>query len=220
LLDRSSLTSRLKQRGQSSRRLRTDNWKLPQNEIGVLRHRGYLHGEAGLVEVKRDPLRRQLHCAVAFDCHRERRRSDAAAQDRLLLLAQRAVYAEFARATNLDRWFLVADPYGPLGRDLREWGYYVAAVQNLGRHFRLGLRYDYYNPDLDSTDRQAAVTVPSSQDISTVSAAVALVGKTAAFSGRLVAEYDWISDHQGRNVSGLPTDLRNNAFTLRAEVAF
>jgi hypothetical protein len=130
------------------------------------------------------------------------------------------VYAEFARATNLDRWFLVADPYGPLGRDLREWGYYVAAVQNLGRHFRLGLRYDYYNPDLDSTDRQAAVTVPSSQDISTVSAAVALVGKTAAFSGRLVAEYDWISDHQGRNVSGLPTDLRNNAFTLRAEVAF
>jgi len=52
-----------------------------------------------------------------------------------------------------------------------------------------------------------------------VSAAVALVGKTAAFSGRLVAEYDWISDHQGRNVSGLPTDLRNNAFTLRAEVA-
>jgi hypothetical protein len=53
-----------------------------------------------------------------------------------------------------------------------------------------------------------------------VSAAVALVGKTAAFSGRLVAEYDWISDHQGRNVSGLPTDLRNNAFTLRAEVAF
>ena len=130
------------------------------------------------------------------------------------------VYAEFARATNLDRWFLVADPYGPLGRDLREWGYYVAAVQNLGPHLRLGLRYDHYNPDLDSTDRQAAVTVPSSQDISTVSAAVALVGKTAAFSGRLVAEYDWISDHQGRNVSGLPTDLRNNAFTLRAEVAF
>jgi hypothetical protein len=103
---------------------------------------------------------------------------------------------------------------------LREWGYYVAAVQNLGPHLRLGLRYDHYNPDLDSTDRQAAVAVPSSQDISTVSAAVALVGKTAALSGRLVAEYDWISDHQGRNVNGLPTDLKNNAFTLRAEVAF
>jgi hypothetical protein len=115
------------------------------------------------------------------------------------------VYAEFARANNLDRWFLVADPYGPIGRNLREWGYYVAAVQSLGPHFRLGLRYDHYNPDLDSTDRQAAVTVPSSQDISTVSAAVALVGRTAALSGRLVAEYDWISDHQGRNISGLPT---------------
>jgi len=36
----------------------------------------------------------------------------------------------------------------------------------------------------------------------------------------LVAEYDWVSDHQGRDASGIPTDLKNNAFTLRAEVAF
>jgi hypothetical protein len=146
--------------------------------------------------------------------------ADALATVRYLKDFSTTIYAEFARATNLDRWFLVADPYGPLGRDLREWGYYVAAVQNLGRHFRLGLRYDHYNPDLDSTDRQAAVTVPSSQDISTVSAAVALVGRTAALSGRLVAEYDWVADHEGRNASGLPTDLKNNAFTLRAEVTF
>jgi hypothetical protein len=146
--------------------------------------------------------------------------ADALVTIRYLKDFSTTIYAEFARASNLDRWFLVADPLGPLGRDLREWGYYVAAVQNLGRHFRLGLRYDYYNPDLDSTDRQAAVTVPSSQDISTVSAAVALVGKAGALDGRLVAEYDWISDHQGRNISGLPTDLKNNAFTLRAEVAF
>jgi len=83
------------------------------------------------------------------------------------------VYAEFARATNLDRWFLVADPYGPLGRDLREWGYYVAAVQNLGRHLRLGLRYATTTPTWTAPIAQAAVTVPSSQDISTVSAAVA-----------------------------------------------
>ncbi len=103
--------------------------------------------------------------------------ADALVTVRYLRDFSTTIYAEFARASNLDRWFLVADPYGPLGRNLREWGYYVAAVQNLGRHFRLGLRYDYYNPDLDSTDRQAAVTVPSSQDISTVSAAVALVGR-------------------------------------------
>ena len=146
--------------------------------------------------------------------------ADALVTARYLKNSSTTIYAEFVRASNLDRWFLIADPYGPLGRDLREWGYYVAAVQNLGPHFRLGLRYDHYNPDLDSTDRQAAVTVPSSQEISTVSAAVALVGKAGALSGRLVAEYDWVSDHQGRSTSGLPTDLKNNAFTLRAEAAF
>ena len=134
--------------------------------------------------------------------------------------ASTTIYAELARANNLDRGFLIADPYGPLGRDLREWGYYVAAVQELGRHFKLGLRYDYYNPDLDSTDRQAGVLVPSSQAISTVSAAVALIGKAGALSGRLVAQYDWVFDNQGRNASGMPADLKNNAFTLRTEVAF
>jgi hypothetical protein len=36
----------------------------------------------------------------------------------------------------------------------------------------------------------------------------------------LVAEYDWVEDHEGRNSSGMPADLKNNVFTLRAEVAF
>ena len=130
------------------------------------------------------------------------------------------VYAEFARASNLDRGVLPADPLGPLGRDMREWGYYVAAVQDIGRHFKLGFRYDYYNPDMDSTDRQATVTVLSSQAVSTYSTALALVEKSSALSGRLVAEYDVVRDHQGRDSNGLPADLRNNVFTLRAEVAF
>jgi hypothetical protein len=146
--------------------------------------------------------------------------ADALVSVRYLQNSGTTIYAEFARASNLDRWFLIADPYGPLGRNLREWGYYLAAVQDLGRHCKLGLRYDYYNPDLDSTDRQAAVTVPSSQAISTVSAAAALIGSAGGLSGRLVAEYDWVEDHEGRNASGLPTDLKNNVFTLRAEVAF
>jgi hypothetical protein len=130
------------------------------------------------------------------------------------------LYAEIALANNLDRAILVADPYGQLDRPAREWGYYVAAVQDIGTHFKLGLRYDYYNPDRDSTDTQAAVKLLSSQAISTVSAAVALVGKVGALSGRFVAEYDVVSDHQGRNATGMPTDLKNNVFTLRTEVAF
>jgi len=130
------------------------------------------------------------------------------------------VYAEFARASNLDRAFLPADPLGPLGRDSREWGYYVAAVQDLGRHFKLGFRYDYYNPDMDSTDRQSAVTVLSDQSISTYATALALVEKSGTLTGRLIAEYDVVRDHQGRDSSGLPADLKNNVFTLRAEVVF
>jgi hypothetical protein len=146
--------------------------------------------------------------------------ADALVSVRYLKNSGTTIYAEFARANNLDRWFLVADPYGPLGRDLREWGYYLAAVQDLGRHFQLGLRYDYYNPDLDSTDRQAGELVLSSQAVSTVSAAAALVGKAGGISGRIVAEYDWVADHQGRDSTGIPTDLKNNVFTLRGEVAF
>ena len=146
--------------------------------------------------------------------------ADALVSVRYLQNSGTTISAEFARASNLDRWFLIADPYGPLGRDLREWGYYIAAVQDLGRHFQLGLRYDYYNPDLDSTDRQAGELVLSSQAISTVSAAAALVGKAGGISGRIVAEYDWVADHQGRDSSGIPTDLKNNVFTLRGEVAF
>jgi hypothetical protein len=130
------------------------------------------------------------------------------------------VYAEFARASNLDRGVLPADPLGPLGRDMREWGYYLAAVQDLGRHVKLGFRYDYYNPDMDSTDRQSAVTVLSDQSISTYSTALALVEKSGTLTGRLIAEYDVVRDHQGRDSSGMPADLKNNVFTLRAEVAF
>jgi len=130
------------------------------------------------------------------------------------------IYAEFARASNLDRGFLPADPLGSLGRDAREWGMYVAAVQNIGSHFRLGFRYDYYDPDMDSSDRQATVMLLSSQAISTYSTALALVEKSGTLSGRLIAEYDVVKDHQGRDYRGLPSDLKNNVFTLRAEVAF
>ena len=55
---------------------------------------------------------------------------------------------------------------------------------------------------------------------STVSAAIALIGKAGALSGRLVAQYDWVFDNQDRDASGMPADLKNNAFTLRTEVAF
>jgi len=74
-------------------------------------------------------------------------------------------YAEMTWAKNLDRALLVADPFGPLGRDLRERGYYLALVQDLGKYLQAGVRYDYYDPDQDSTDRVSAVVLLSSQAV-------------------------------------------------------
>jgi hypothetical protein len=111
---------------------------------------------------------------------------------------------------------LIADPLGPLGRDLREFGYYVAAVQDLGPYVQVGVRYDSYDPDRDATDTQGGRLVPSSQVYQTVALALALRSGPA----RLVFEYDINRNHLGRASNGMPANLADNAFTIRSEVKF
>lgn len=135
-------------------------------------------------------------------------------------LGRTTAYAEITWAKNLDRGYLVADPYGPLGRDMRELGYYVALVQDLGRHIQAGVRYDRYDPDRDSTDRVSAAVVLSSQAVSTVALAVAARWRIGGLTNRLLLQYDVNRNHSGRNTSGLPTNLANNVLTLRAEAVF
>jgi len=64
--------------------------------------------------------------------------------------------AEFFLASDAIAGVFPADPRGTLDRSLREMGYYLALIQEFGR-WRLGLRYDYYNPDQDSNKNAKAV---------------------------------------------------------------
>lgn len=135
-------------------------------------------------------------------------------------LGRTTLYGEITWAKNLDRAFLVADPYGPLGRDMRERGYYVALVQDVGRHAQVGARYDFYDPDQDSTDRQGATVLLSTQSVSTLALAAAARWTIAGLTNRLLVQYDINRNHSGRDQAGLPTNLASNAFTLRAEAVF
>jgi hypothetical protein len=132
-------------------------------------------------------------------------------------LGATTAYGEVTWAKNLGRGSrMIADPIANSGQDLRELGYYFALVQDIGRFLQVGLRYDFYDPNRDSTDLQQARQVPSSQSYQTW----AFVAAARIPAGRLIAEYDVNRNHNGRDVAGLPTNLADNAFTLRAEVRF
>ena len=83
------------------------------------------------------------------------------------------LYGELYYAKNLDRAKLIADPLGPLGRDARELGFYVAALLQIGDLATVGARYDTYNPDRDSTN-SAKPLVPTDLSYGTL-ALVAVV---------------------------------------------
>jgi hypothetical protein len=125
------------------------------------------------------------------------------------------VYGEVYFAKNLDRAKLVADPLGPLGRDARELGYYGAALLQIGDLTTLGVRYDSYNPDRDSTD-PAKPLVPADLSYGTLSAVVA-VGTP---NGRVQLEYDHNTNHSGRDLMGRPATLKDDAVILRGQVGF
>jgi hypothetical protein len=118
-------------------------------------------------------------------------------------------------AKNLDRGILPADPVS-FGRDYRELGVYVGVTQDLGPHAQAGVRYDFYNPDADSINTVMGATTPDALSYQTLALAAAL----RATSGRLIAEFDINRNHNGRDAQGNPTNLRDNAFTLRGEVSF
>jgi hypothetical protein len=131
-------------------------------------------------------------------------------------LGQTALYGELMLGNNLDRAILVADPIATAGRDLREFGYYAAVTQDVGSHLTVGVRYDFYNPDRDSSGQEQAHAVPQQRSYQTWALAAAL----RARSGRLLFEYDLNRNHLGRDSAGLPDNLKDNAFSVRAEMKF
>ncbi|CAN5207331.1 hypothetical protein BH09MYX1_BH09MYX1_34280 [soil metagenome] len=117
-------------------------------------------------------------------------------------------------ASNYDRNFQVSDPV-LLGQDTRQLGAYASLVQDLGRFFVIGFRWDLYDPNLDAFASRAGKLVPNKQTVMTFSPMVGIVLPGRA---RLVFEYDFIRDGLARDSRGLPTDLANDAFNLRMQV--
>jgi len=130
-------------------------------------------------------------------------------------LGESLLDAELYLGKNMDRGVYVNDPV-LLGRDVRQFGQYVAFTQQLG-WLIVGVREDSYNPDSDLSDYQGAQLVqPFSQTIQVWSP---LIGIQFEKHGRLVAQYDFVRDKLGRDITGEARDLKNDRFTLRMQVS-
>jgi hypothetical protein len=119
---------------------------------------------------------------------------------------------EVQLATNMDRGQFAANP--TLTSDVRELGFYAGLLQELTPFFVVGWRADYYDPNADVTDTQLGKLVPSNQRVVTFSP---LVGGQLPGRVRLVFQYDFIRDHLARDVLGVPSDLKNDSWTLRLQ---
>jgi phosphate-selective porin O/P len=124
------------------------------------------------------------------------------------------LYGEVILAQNLDRALYVADPI-LTGLNQQEFGFYVAALQDVTRWGIVGIRYDYYNPNSNVFDKRGGSLIPYSPAIQTVSP---LVGLVLPDHARLLLQYDIISNAYARNAVGVPTSLADNVLTLRLQV--
>ena len=125
------------------------------------------------------------------------------------------LYGEVVWAKNVDRAVLPADPVA-FARDYREFGAYGALIQEIGPHVMVGARYDFYNPDADSTNQVMGAQLPTALSYQTLSMTAAFRGP----AGRLIAEFDLNRNHNGRDMQGNPANLADNAFIVRGEVTF
>lgn len=128
--------------------------------------------------------------------------------------------AEGALAENLDRGVRPADPVF-LGRDQRAVGAYLGLVQEIGRRWLVGFRFDTYRPELDRTELQGGELVRSEETFSGYSGAVALrFGLADGVPGRAVVDYTRRKDPLGRDAAGRPADLANDVLTARLQLEF
>jgi hypothetical protein len=141
--------------------------------------------------------------------------ADLAVSVRFSPILKTSLAAEFYLANDLDQAVYPADPNGVAGRSYRELGYYVALIQEFGR-WRLGVRYDYYNPDQDSNEIAKGNPVPTNASYATLAAVAAC---TAPW-GRFLVEYDRNQNHLGLDLSGMPANLADNTVLVRGEVSF
>jgi len=128
-------------------------------------------------------------------------------------LGKSLLAGELSVGSNMDRNVFVADPV-TTSVDQRELGYYVALVQEFRGGPIAGFRFDSYNPNSDFLDSQAGKLIPTSQTVRTFSP---LVGFQVPHRARLVFQYDFVHDALARDAAGVPTDKKNNVWTLRLQ---
>lgn len=121
--------------------------------------------------------------------------------------------SEVAVASNLDRGLLVSDPV-LAGRDARQLVLTVSLVQQLTDYGLVGLRAAFYDPDSDLVEQRTGVFHTKNQTFWVLSPAVGLTLP----SGRLVAQYDFVKDYLGRDSRGVPSNAKNDQFTVRLQV--
>lgn len=119
-------------------------------------------------------------------------------------------------ALNLDRLLWPADPVAA-GRDLREFGWYLGVSQELTPYARVGLRYDFYDPDADANEQRGGSRVPLARATDTL--AVVAAAQHARI-GRLSVEYDHNRNALGRTSGGAPTTLGRDVLMVRAQMVF
>lgn len=171
--------------------------------------------ENGLVEVSELTSIPGTPATASQAFSREALGADARLAWEIPQLGRLSLRGEIVRAQNLDRSLVPADPVAT-GRPLRELAAHLALSQELTRHLEIAGRYDLYNPDSDAQRSKAGVVVPA--DPTYRSYSIALAAK--ASKARLMAQFDHHTDARGRTLSGMPTSLRDDTFTLRAEVGF
>ncbi|MBX3189711.1 MAG: hypothetical protein KF819_21985 [Labilithrix sp.] len=141
--------------------------------------------------------------------------ADVRAHVTMPVLGELQVRGELVRAKNLSRGIFKADPVAA-SRDLRELGWYVSVTQEITKWAIVGVRYDVFDPDADALDQRPFARVPNDTSLSTWAFMATARWKKA----RLVAEYDKRKNALGRDVTGAPTTLADDSFTLRAVVGF
>lgn len=124
-------------------------------------------------------------------------------------------FAEGAISTNLDRGLVYADPIAT-SRDLRQLGFAVGVVQNLGAYATIGVRYDRYDADRDALEREGVAVVGVHQLFSTLS----VMASARWHDARLLGQYDHEQNPFGRGDDGSPATRADDRLTFRAQVGF
>ena len=135
-------------------------------------------------------------------------------------LGELRIDAEIALGENLDRAVAPADPV-LLGRDQRGLGFYASVTQYITEYAQLGLRYDQYEPNIDELELFEGQTVLTRRKFKTYTAGVSGRLRLSTYArARVHLEYAHQRNSLGRDASGRPGHLENDAARVRFEVVF